>query len=552
MTDRVSRALSGPSYTKVPSLDRQPFGIISKKSETSNVMRHVFNITFYAFRAPATTRSPEQPEEGFTLPTGLRTKLVLIVGCSLLLWLSIRPTDLGETLSRAHEAHQAGRLTEAATLYEQVAAYPGGKRLVALRLAEVKLALARQETDAPTSAYLEARDAWLDARELDQADGAAQRALAEVYLALGDAEAAEAALDQLPAGGATDISLSRQLVALYLHQENWAAAGRAYARIAAADPGDSEAHYWAGVLLLAADPSLAHQHLLQARDDPLFRTQSDRLVLALERVNEIPDPAYRAAQIGLAYLDVGEPGLAEDQLSAAVEAEPTYADAWAYLGTAQDQMGRNGRPAIARAVELESDSPLAHSLMGHHWLAQQRPDLARQEFIAARDLDPDSPAHLADVALTYQMEGDTASAEAWYQAAVRRAPDDPVFWILLAHFYLDVLNDVAEGGLLVAQKAVALSPENPTALDILGWAQFLDGQTRLAETNLLAARERGPAIPSIHYHLGRLYDDQGDRAKAAEAYRLASALDTTCQVCQSARSGPYAELAARTLRAWGD
>jgi hypothetical protein len=46
--------LFGPFYTKAPSLDGRPFGIISKKSQTSNVMRHVFNVTFYAFRTPAT------------------------------------------------------------------------------------------------------------------------------------------------------------------------------------------------------------------------------------------------------------------------------------------------------------------------------------------------------------------------------------------------------------------------------------------------------------------------------------------------------------------
>jgi hypothetical protein len=46
--------LFGPSCTKAPSLDDRPFGIISKNSETSNVMRHVFNITFYAFRALVT------------------------------------------------------------------------------------------------------------------------------------------------------------------------------------------------------------------------------------------------------------------------------------------------------------------------------------------------------------------------------------------------------------------------------------------------------------------------------------------------------------------
>lgn len=478
---------------------------------------------------------------------GWRTKLVLMAGCLLLLGLSVRPADLREALSRAEEAYQAGRLAEAATLYEQITAYPGGKRLVALRLAEVKMALARQEVNAPGSAYEEARDAWLEVLMLDPADGAAWRALAEAHLALGEIEAAEEALSRLPAGSAADTSLLHQLVRAHLQQGNWAAAGRAYARLATAEPGDSEAHFWAGALLLTVDPSLAQQHLLQARADLLYRERSDRLLLALGRAAEISDPAYRAAQMGLAYLDIGEPGLAEGQLLAALEAEPAYADAWAYLGAAQDQMGRNGREAIARAIELEPDRPLVHSLMGHHWLAQQRPDLARQEFVTARDLDPDSPAHLADVALTYQMAGDTASAEAWYQAAVRRAPDDPTFWILLAQFYLDALNQVADGGLLVAQKAVALDPENPAALDILGWAQFLDGQTRLAETNLLAARQRDPAIASVHFHLGRLYDDQGDRVQAAEAYRRAEELDTTCRVCQSSQRGPYAELAARAL-----
>jgi tetratricopeptide (TPR) repeat protein len=482
---------------------------------------------------------------------GLRTRLLLIGGCLLLLWLSIGPADLQETLSRADEAYQAGRLAEAATLYEQVSAYAGGKRMVALRLAEVKLALARQETADPRSAYQAARDAWLDVLEFDQANGAARRTLAEIHLELGEVEAAEEALAQIPAGSAADASLLNRLVAAHLQQEDWAAAGRTYARIADAEPGNSKAHFWAGALLLTTDPSLAQQHLLQAQNDPLYQGQADRLLRALERVAMIPDSTYRAAQMGLAFLDIGEPGLAEGQFLAALKAEPSYADAWAYLGTAQDQMGGDGRAAIARAIELEPDRPLAHSLMGHHWLAQGRPGLARPEFLAARDLDPDSPTHLADVALTYQMEGDTSSAEAWYQAAVRHAPEDPTFWVLLAQFYLDVLNQVAEGGLLVAQKAVALDPENPAALDILGWAQFLDGQTRLAENNLLAARQRDPTLPSVHYHLGRLYDDQGDREEAVRAYQLAEALDTTCQVCQTAHLGPYAELAARALGARG-
>ncbi len=91
------------------------------------------------------------------------------------------------------------------------------------------------------------------------------------------------------------------------------------------------------------------------------------------------------------------------------------------------------------------------------------------------------------------------------------------------------------------------APEDPATLDILGWAQFLSGQERLAEINLRAAWQRDAADPAIHYHLAELYVDQGDQAAAEAQFRQAIKLDSACHGCKTARIGSYAELATRAI-----
>ena len=481
---------------------------------------------------------------------GWRTILLLMLVFLLLPGLGAVPADLPDSVARGDEALAAGHLTEAIEFYLRAAAYPEGEPAVTLKIAQTQMAIARQADGDPSSAYQAARDAWLDALAVDDAASIAALGLAETHLALGERAAAHewaiAAVDT-PASS----SFWHQLARAHLENEEWALAVQAYGAIASTEPENSEAQFWAGALQLGTDYPLVQHHLLLARNDLLFRERVDKLLLALDDVTGITDLAYRAARLGLAYLHVGEPALARHWFEVALSEEPTYADAWAYLGLARDQLGEDGRRAIAHAIELEPGNPLAHSLLGHHWLRYNQFGLARQEFIVVWELEPENPSSMVDIASTYRMEGDYTSAEAWYQAAIRRAPEDATLWVQLARFHLDTLNDVADGGLLVAQKAVALAPENPSALDTLGWAQFLNGQTRLAETNLLAARERDPSNSIIHYHLGRLFESLGDRGEAEAAYREAITLDTTCMLCSAPRPGPYAELAERALNEMG-
>jgi tetratricopeptide (TPR) repeat protein len=76
------------------------------------------------------------------------------------------------------------------------------------------------------------------------------------------------------------------------------------------------------------------------------------------------------------------------------------------------------------------------------------------------------------------------------------------------------LNDA----LAMLQKAVRLDPQNYAYLDSLGWAYFKLGQYPLAEQNLLKASERESTDPTVHDHLGELYEKTGRLKEAVEQW----------------------------------
>jgi tetratricopeptide (TPR) repeat protein len=70
------------------------------------------------------------------------------------------------------------------------------------------------------------------------------------------------------------------------------------------------------------------------------------------------------------------------------------------------------------------------------------------------------------------------------------------------------------------RKAVQLEPTNYAYLDSLGWAYFRLGQYAQAENNLQAAISRGANDPTVHDHLGDLYEKTGRLKQAAAQWEL--------------------------------
>jgi len=73
-----------------------------------------------------------------------------------------------------------------------------------------------------------------------------------------------------------------------------------------------------------------------------------------------------------------------------------------------------------------------------------------------------------------------------------------------------------EEALTMIKKAVELDPQNYAYLDSLGWAYFKLGQYNVAETDLRKAVERNSMDATVHDHLGEVYEKTG-RLKLAAA-----------------------------------
>ena len=74
--------------------------------------------------------------------------------------------------------------------------------------------------------------------------------------------------------------------------------------------------------------------------------------------------------------------------------------------------------------------------------------------------------------------------------------------------------------LKLIRKAVELEPMNGAYLDSLGWAYFKLGEYELAEENLRQAVERDQTDPTVHDHLGDLYEKTGRIRLAAAQWEL--------------------------------
>ena len=85
---------------------------------------------------------------------------------------------------------------------------------------------------------------------------------------------------------------------------------------------------------------------------------------------------------------------------------------------------------------------------------------------------------------------------------------------MLAIFCAQNNINIKDVGIPAAQKAVVLSKEDATSLDVLGWLLLLDARHEEAERTLTRALDLEPQNASAHLHLGMLYLQKDDRDSA--------------------------------------
>lgn len=87
-------------------------------------------------------------------------------------------------------------------------------------------------------------------------------------------------------------------------------------------------------------------------------------------------------------------------------------------------------------------------------------------------------------------------------------PQNPTVLNYLGYMYAERGVRLPEAVAMI-RKAVDLDPQNYAFLDSLGWAYFKSGQYALAEQYLHQAIERSAADPTVHDHLGEVYEKTG-------------------------------------------
>ena len=136
------------------------------------------------------------------------------------------------------------------------------------------------------------------------------------------------------------------------------------------DPGNGSAHYQLGLIQSLINPEEAEDHLQQAIAlDPGLEPSARKVLNALRQAKVVDDRAYQLTITGQAFASLEEWDLAQAALETAVELDPEYAEAWAYLGEIRQQTGSgNSLDALEEAISLDPDSYAANLFFSIYWL----------------------------------------------------------------------------------------------------------------------------------------------------------------------------------------
>jgi tetratricopeptide (TPR) repeat protein len=174
--------------------------------------------------------------------------------------------------------------------------------------------------------------------------------------------------------------------------------------------------------------------------------------------------------------------------------------------------------ALARAGELDSNSPKLHVLLGDIYRQRKFFPDAEQEYRKALTLKPDDTGAMFGLSLALLADGQTDEALRQAQAALTKNPDDPELNAVMGEI-LCARSDFA-GAERYLKKSFNTKPEYvPHVHALLGkvYAQTDRIQQAIAELKQALADDKDG---HIHYQIARLYLKVGDRDSARQAFEV--------------------------------
>jgi len=454
----------------------------------------------------------------------LRPGLFALLFLMLLLWVAFRPHEVARDFWKINQMQQskapedlpgiaqayarlAERIPWRSDFWEQAGSY-------ALRAGDLEASI-RYLSNAKS------RDA-LSSEGFEQLGAAYQQA--------GHANAAVQAWEEAVQARQASPSIYRQLYQAYLENKNYAAATQHLQELSGLQPLDADLSYQLGLLLAALDPESALAHLAKSADlDAGLSASAQSVIDAIRTGLLADDPAYTLLSAGRALAAINEWQLAYLAFQQAIQARPDYAEAWAFLGEANQHLDQSDQEMstleiLEKALRLDPNSLAANSTLGLYWRRQGVHEQALKYYQKATEISPNNPTLQVDYANALAHTGEYEKSLEVFQHAIELAPQNPAFYRHLAAFSLSYEYQVRQIALPAARQALLLQPDDPESLVTMGQVLVLLGDLATAERYLNTALQIEPNQASAHLQLGLLYILRGDRQAAFAKWTLVQSL----------------------------
>ena len=216
---------------------------------------------------------------------------------------------------------------------------------------------------------------------------------------------------------------------------------------------------------------------------------------------------------------------ATDVAKEAVQKLPNSRDLRMVLAAQQADMGESEKALkdVRAMLKGNSDDRAVYITLAQMYTRLRRFSEAEQALDKAEQLStkPDDKEYVWFLrGSTFERSKRYAEAEEQFKKVLASDPEHASALNYLGYMLADQ-NVKLEEALGYIKRAVDLDPSNGAYLDSLGWAYFRLGKFELAEDNLLKASQKINTDPTVHDHLGDLYQKTGRLKLAATNWERA-------------------------------
>lgn len=231
-------------------------------------------------------------------------------------------------------------------------------------------------------------------------------------------------------------------------------------------------------------------------------------------------PFAASMRRGAGALRSGDAGTAQKEFGAAVQDEPSSAEAHFNFGLALIQVGKQyeAKEQFERAIALRPAMKGPHLFLGLSLYRMQDLAAAQKALRSEATLSPAQAQVWMWLGVVQMAQGDDLAAVATLQHAQQLKPGDQDILYHLGRAYMQASK-------LTYQKMYELNPNSWRVHQVLAQSYQEAGRRDDAIAEYKSAIAINPAGPELHMELGDLYRDAVQLDKAEEEYRSELQID---------------------------